>query len=81
MSVFPNPASEYLYLTFYFYESSALKCELLDVQGRLVRTLIDERMINGSYQQKVMLNDIQAGTYFVKSSVGQKHRMQKILVQ
>jgi hypothetical protein len=81
LKVFPNPATKYFYLTCYLYESEPLVCELLDAQGRLVRTLITETLRNGLYQRKVMLDEIEPGFYFVKSKIGHKENVQKILVQ
>lgn len=81
LSVYPNPCSEYLYLTYYLNESVSLMCELIDMQGKTVRNLIDKKNVSGLYQEKVMLDDLAKGIYFVKSRVGEKERIQKVVVR
>jgi hypothetical protein len=43
-SIYPNPASDNMSLSYTVFKAGAVRLDLLDVYGRIVRTVIDERV-------------------------------------
>lgn len=79
LSVYPNPASEYIKVNWVLKEKSQLKTELTDINGKVVKTFQDEEQETGSVSKTYSLNGIPSGIYFIKVSVDEKKISQKLI--
>jgi len=63
LSVFPNPTSAPNSLKFELTESGPVQINLLDSQGNLLKSLINEEMQAGSHLRKFDLGELEEGVY------------------
>ncbi len=63
MFAYPNPAVNYLNVFAEFEKESSLKCSIVDLQGKLVKSFTT---INGKiYNNTIDVTDVTTGTYFL----------------
>lgn len=67
--VFPNPAAEKISVAFKLDHSSNGLFELLDVNGRKVKTLLQERVLAGKNEFAFSTSPLPAGIYFLVVSI------------
>jgi hypothetical protein len=65
MSVYPNPASNDVNLSFELGSDSKTRIELRDESGNLVKTFKDQNFKSGEVTSRLDLTDIQTGVYYV----------------
>ncbi len=63
--VFPNPASEQLYMRYQFPHAGVLQCTLLDATGKTILNRRIEAVVGGS-TEALNLQGIAAGTYLLR---------------
>lgn len=66
LGAYPNPTSTENTLRFILNETGNLSVDLLDAQGRLVRTIYKGSQEKGSYALTEQLNDLAKGVYFYR---------------
>jgi hypothetical protein len=76
--VYPNPASDQITVSLELKESGDLKVEIMDVAGRLVATLMDEKQNEGALNRQFNTAGIAAGNYWVRASINGKTSTQKL---
>lgn len=65
-SIYPNPVSnEYITIDFNVKKTQDLLVQLYDIQGKLVNTLAEQKMIPGSYNFRMNVANLPSGNYFV----------------
>lgn len=64
-SIYPNPAADVLTATFGFTESSNATLSILDISGKVVRT-VKVVVVENTANVTLQLNDLTAGVYFVE---------------
>jgi hypothetical protein len=71
-SVYPNPASEYVYVEFNIPESTDVKLSLYDMEGRLVTSVMQIKDAAGQYYSGFYPAEyqLQHGVYFLKVETG-----------
>ncbi|MEM8891547.1 MAG: T9SS type A sorting domain-containing protein [Bacteroidota bacterium] len=72
LSVFPNPTSAPNSLKFELTESGPVQINLLDSQGNVLKSLINEEMQAGSHLKKFDLGELEDGVYIyqIKTTTG-----------
>ena len=63
-SIYPNPFHDYLTLNYNTLESSQVRIELYDSQGRLIDLILDQYAEKGNYQLLWDGSNYQPGIYF-----------------
>jgi hypothetical protein len=81
LSLYPNPASGQTTITFELDHASEVRFDLLDANGQVMQTLPVQSLSAGKHEQPLRLNDLQAGIYFVRLSVGKETSIQKLVVK
>lgn len=66
--VFPNPATDWLNVRFALETASAVRVELLDLSGRQVQVIDNEKLAAGEHHLQLSLTEQPAGLYFLKIS-------------
>lgn len=81
-SISPNPVTENINISYAVSSFSKVKIAMYDVLGKEVVVLADENQNAGNYnRQFAVRNDLKAGLYFVKISIGNNQSVQKVVVQ
>lgn len=63
VSVYPNPASDLLSIELSMKTNSNVTINLLDISGRIVREISNEKATLGNYKLNTNLSDISTGVY------------------
>jgi hypothetical protein len=79
LRVAPNPTNGPVQITYTLPESSAVRLELVDSQGRLLQRLFNSREGSGQYRKNFRL-DLPAGTYYLQLEAGQKKEVNAFLI-
>jgi hypothetical protein len=81
LKVFPNPITSDFGLTFNVVEAMDLTVELYNLNGELVKNLMDEKVTEGTFTRNFNISDLAAGVYMVKLASGPASVTQKIFKQ
>lgn len=65
IDVFPNPLSENVSIRFGLERAAVCVFEVMDLQGRKVKTLMKERVVAGKHQFTFSMQPLPAGTYLL----------------
>ncbi len=80
-SVYPNPAQNNFTTSYLLEEAAQVKGALYSLQGALIANVIDEKQAAGTHKILYRLpENISAGTYFFKLSVGHNSVVKKIVI-
>ena len=87
--VYPNPASENAMISYSNSEAGSVRVDLLDVSGKLVRNLLDEKQASGEHTTSLNFKNlsIAKGVYFVRlmvsggTTVQEMPSIQKLVIQ
>ncbi|MEI6020844.1 MAG: T9SS type A sorting domain-containing protein, partial [Bacteroidota bacterium] len=77
-SIFPNPAKDILYFQMDNLNAENCSLEMIDVTGNQVKLI--EYDNNTVIKDKVNISDLPKGLYFLKTTSGEKSKVQKLLV-
>jgi len=81
VSIYPNPAKNYLTVQYNAATSNILEINLYDLQGKLVSVLIPKTEVTGMYTRSISLNNgISEGVYVVRILSGEKTTFQKVII-
>lgn len=64
--IYPNPATEIVNTKFSLTDASSVTVDVLDIMGKVVRTVTNQNLTSGVHQIPVNVNNLSAGTYMVK---------------
>jgi hypothetical protein len=79
--VFPNPANDFLQVDFTLFQSSNTVINLTSIDGKIIRTLLDNQLSKGSNSLKLNVNDCKAGVYFLQINANNNTNYKKIIIQ
>lgn len=79
-AAYPNPFNAATTLRFDLPRESAVQLELFDVNGRRVRTLVDEPLTAGTHAVRVELSTAASGLYFAVLRAQGATQVQKVLL-
>ncbi len=77
--VYPNPATNNVYINFDLKETSSYLLDVTDISGKLVAIISEERQ-NGVVTKKFSTEALLSGNYFVRLQVNGKTVTQKLIV-
>lgn len=77
-NVFFNNTSKELNIALQLQNEKQVKCLLYSIQGKLVKTLFDEKVTS---TEKKIIMDVPNGVYLVKLSAGQSEKTTKIVIE
>jgi len=66
IGVYPNPASELIWVNYALHTSTHASITMLDIQGRIIAQENYKNLTPGLYDLKMVLSDISPGEYFVR---------------
>ena len=85
ISIFPNPAKDYVNICFYLFESRHVGIQMYNIEGKLITTLANREMAAGQHQVRFDISsfDIKKlpdGIYFLKINFDGSIIYEKIVV-
>ena len=82
ISVFPNPASEYINLSYTLDAKSVVSMKLINLNGQAVAELLNENQSSGTQSNTLKLpQGLDKGVYFLQATINNQQIVRKILVQ
>jgi len=81
MGIYPNPTQDYFVMQYALERSEWVQMNLVDLQGRVVSTLVDELQISGVYEMDVDVSQLAAGIYLLQGQVGKQRLDYKVIVK
>jgi hypothetical protein len=69
-SVFPNPSSEFLNIVVELDKRNVLTIQIVSPGGRMIRQISNKTLVDGKYSKTISIDDLAAGTYFLKFICG-----------
>ncbi|MCF8463452.1 MAG: T9SS type A sorting domain-containing protein [Flavobacteriales bacterium] len=79
--VFPNPFVNQLEVTFELEESTLLRLELVNIEGKLVRFLMEDRIKAGKNRLSFNGSFLSSGTYFLKAYTATQNVFSKKVIK
>lgn len=79
-NVFPNPATDKVFVPIIIEKPIVATIQLFDVTGRLVQTVFKGK-INGSYIESIDVSELSKGIYFLSLQTKEGIQTQKIIVE
>ena len=80
-TVFPNPTSDKVTISFNHEKKSDVILQLLDMAGKNISAIALSQVEAGQFQQEIPLKGLAKGVYIVKCLSGQKVFTQKLVVE
>lgn len=81
LNVFPNPAATVAKLEFDIPEESEVQLEIFNVNGRILKTIIDQEFRkSGRNQEMVSVSDLPEGLYFLRLSANKFTKTIRMIV-
>jgi hypothetical protein len=81
INIYPNPSAEIVNISFSLKESARVKMNIYDVNGKFVKTILNEEKSAGSFIQKWDSSSITAGLYVLEISAGDKKYSTKLVLK
>jgi len=79
LKISPNPCSGSANLQFTIYESGFMICDLLEISGVKVKSILNEKKLPGTYEMEIDLRDLKPGIYFCVLKTGEGIKTKKIV--
>ena len=80
VTVYPNPANDFVMVQYYMQEAGALKLELTDVNGRQISVYKTEKN-SGLWEERYPLDNLAAGVYYLRLSTSNSIVTQKVVLR
>jgi serine protease AprX len=81
INISPNPFSETTAIEISLSQSSEMKIELFDLQGRKIRTIADENFAEGKNEINLNKESLAAGIYFLQFKTQTETITKKLVVE
>ncbi len=81
LKVFPNPVTEQATIQLDLEVTAVITIELLDMNGRLVRNILNDQKLSGQVTEQLPVADLPKGTYIIRSVVDGTVSTDKLIVQ
>lgn len=68
LKIYPNPAFESVSFEYTLSESDHVKLAIYNMNGQLLKSIINQKQLKGSHKGKVDVSDLAEGLYFIRLS-------------
>lgn len=79
--LFPNPVKDQLAVRYELPRTAAVNIRLFDMQGRLVKELLNEEQFAGDREMMFDLSEIQSSVYFITTTINGVQQTTKLIKQ
>jgi hypothetical protein len=76
---YPNPMKEFGNLSYTLLKNAKVEIQLINLQGVLVKEVLNEKQATGNYSRIINVKDISSGIYFLKFSADGEKVSQKLI--
>jgi plastocyanin len=80
-TVYPNPVSTDSWISLQLNKSERVTIQVFDMQGRIVRTFIDQELKAGEIKMPFTLNSLDRGNYIVQMRSGKERINKQIMIR
>jgi hypothetical protein len=80
LSVYPNPAHDFITVAGSFDTPGAVSLDLLNIRGELILNLLPEKNFTADFKQRFPVSQ-PAGLYFIRMSHGEKEYLSKVVIR
>jgi predicted outer membrane repeat protein len=80
LSCFPNPSRDYIVINYSILKNSYVTIAIYNINGQIVKTIVNDRKDKGNYQLTYNINDLTPGNYFCKLTTNNSSVVQKIII-
>jgi flagellar hook assembly protein FlgD len=80
-TVYPNPVLQSAMLSILLSKASQVKIIVMDMNGKLLRTIADKNLSAGSHQINFDRGSLIAGTYLLQIKTADKVMMKKVVIE
>ncbi len=80
LSTFPNPVTDVLSIKYTLQKESDVEFEIRTAEGKKMASVKEKNQTTGEHEQKIDLNNLANGTYFLQCVIDKKVILNKILV-
>jgi hypothetical protein len=77
--IYPNPTQDYIFINYWGNDQLNLRVEIQTIQGQVM--IQKDYTCTGGHKQRIALNDLAQGIYFVKITSAEGQHVQKIVVR
>ena len=82
LSVYPNPASEFVLANYAINQKSNVRIALIDLAGKEVSVLKEEEVMGaGNYTLTASLDHVNPGTYLLHFAIGEGKYTRKVVIE
>lgn len=80
VNIYPNPSSEYVNISLSLNQAARVKINLYDLTGKIVKTILDENKLAGSFIETWNRKNVSSGVYILEIDAdGRKHNSKLVL--
>ena len=80
ISIYPKPARDKISLSLKLYKTSLVKAEIINLQGKLIQTIIDNQKLEPLSYSYDISNGLKSGLYLLKTSINGVVKVEKFEV-
>ncbi len=80
LKISPNPARNHANIQYQLKEAGNVTAELVDVNGRIIKTLFNENQISGNQDFTFDVSDLSTGNYYLRLNSGKNTSTRKVAV-
>lgn len=82
-TVYPNPCTDQFTLQYELPINTAVKVEMVDVLGKIISTVVNEKQAAGVYKKAINVSDLHLskGIYYLQIQTGQFKEIKKIVIR
>jgi len=80
ISISPNPVSDIMTINYLLSKSENLSIELIDINGSVIKQLLNQKAEAGFNNHTINLQDVAKGVYFIKMASNSQKIAQKLVI-
>jgi uncharacterized repeat protein (TIGR01451 family) len=78
-NIYPNPSTNILNINFQLSSSEKIKVEIYNLYGQKIKTLVHEEFNKGIHQEKIQVETLSNGVYFIQLTIGSSKQVKKFV--
>ncbi len=80
LAIHPNPVKSSTQVLFSVPQTDLVTIDILDIQGRVLQTIVNKQKINGQHQIEWQTDGFPKATYFCRLTIGEYQEVVKVIV-
>jgi parallel beta-helix repeat protein len=80
LAVYPNPASDFATLLYTLERQTPVCLKLIDLNGKVIRVLVNENQSAGEYQETLVTSDLRPGIYLINLLTTEGNETKRLVI-